>query len=55
MHVPNPGSDPRHDDDAEGDDIPQPPVPPDRTDDVVPVEEPPNPGANPPQIVRSFE
>jgi len=41
MHTPNPGSDPRIEDEDE--DVRQPPVPPDQ-DDVVPVSEPPQPG-----------
>ena len=52
MHMPNPGSGPRHDDEVDGD-VRQPVVPPDQADDVVPVEEPPQqPGADTPKIVR---
>ena len=42
MHTPNPGSDPRPDDEDE--DIRRPPVPPDQEDEVIPVREPPTPG-----------
>lgn len=46
MHTPNPGqSEPDvRDPDA---DTPQPPVPPDQRDDVVPQEDPPAPGQRP--------
>ena len=41
MHTPNPGqSDPDYD---PNDDAPDPPVPPDREDEIVPVKEPPGP------------
>lgn len=55
MHTPNPGSDPRTDDEG-NDDVRQPPVPPDRQDEIVPVEEPPKPGSGkdrPPMIVAT--
>ena len=42
MHTPNPGSDPRPD--QQDDDVRRPPLPPDRQDEIVPVEEPPQPG-----------
>ena len=52
MHTPNPGSDPRSDE-QEGD-VQPPPVPPDQQEEVVPIEEPPKPGRRepPPMIVR---
>lgn len=45
MHTPNPGqSEP---DVRNPQDTPQPPVPPDQRDDVVPQEDPPAPGQRP--------
>ena len=50
MHTPTPQSDPERE--RRDDDMPQPPVPPDRQEEIVPVEEPPKPGRGdaPPMI-----
>jgi hypothetical protein len=42
MHTPTPDSDPRSED--QDGDVRHPPVPPDREDEIVPIEEPPKPG-----------
>ena len=52
MHTPNPGSDPRRDE--QENDVRQPPVPPDKQDEVVPIEEPPKPGRrDPPPMIAA--
>lgn len=47
MHTPTPV--PNEND--EQPDVKQPPVPPDRAPDVVPVEDPPRPGGEPPPMI----
>jgi hypothetical protein len=54
VHLPNPESEPRQDDEVD-DDVHRPPVPPDQADDVVPVKEPPAPDGNPPKIARRVD
>jgi hypothetical protein len=55
MHTPTPDSNPVPDDQDDG--VRQPPVPPDREDEIVPIEEPPKPGrgSDAPPMIASCE
>jgi hypothetical protein len=49
LHTPTP--DPREDEKEP--DVKEPPVPPDQEPEVVPVEDPPKPGGDPPPLIAS--